>query len=98
MPRAVEVAPRPRVRSAPVRDVRILDRVDVEREAVCVLRPAPLTGRAAAVERRRVVGLDRAVVAAAVVVDEPHPADREPAAVEARGTASPWAGGRPLWG
>ena len=40
--------------------VRVLDRVDVERPPVRVLRPPPRALDVAAVERRRVVGLDRA--------------------------------------
>src|SRR3954454_25002347 len=39
-------------------------------------------GRVAAVEGGGVVGVDRGVVAAAVVVDQPHPADRELLLVE----------------
>ena len=68
---------------AAVLDVRVLDRVDVDRAAVRVLRPAARAGRAAAVERRRVVGLDRPEVAAAVGVDRDDLPDREPRGVQA---------------
>src|SRR5437588_12676562 len=50
--------------------------------AVGVLRPVRGAGGGAAVERRRVVGLDRAEVAAAVVVDRLHAEDREARVVE----------------
>ena len=68
---------------AAVLDVRVLDRVDVDRAAVRVLRPAAGAGRAAAVERRRVVGLDRAEVASAVGLDRDDLPDREPRGVQA---------------
>ena len=58
--RAPEIRPARSMRGRAVRgDVRVLDRVQVDRPAVGVLRPAarPLDG--AAVERRGVVGLDR---------------------------------------
>ena len=64
-------------------DVRVLDRVEVDRAAVRVLRPARRAVDGPAVERGRVVGLDRAEVAAAVGVDGDHPADREARRVEA---------------
>ena len=68
--------------------VGVLDRVDVDRLAVGVRRPALRAGRdrVAAVERRGVVGGHRAVVAAAV--------DRRPAACAGSGTARRRAAGR----
>ena len=55
-------------------DVRVLDRVDVDRLAVRVHRPVLRARRdgEAAVERRRVVGSGRARVAAVEDVDRPH--------------------------
>ena len=63
-------------------DVGVLDRVDVDRVPVGMLRPAARARRRAAVEGRGVVGLDRVEVAAAVVVDEAHAPDREAGVVE----------------
>ena len=63
-------------------DVRVLDRVQVDRASVRVLRPAARALDRTAVESRRVVRLDRAEVAAAVGVDRHHPADREPRRVK----------------
>ena len=81
--RAVEVGPRGGVaRRAVGRDVRVLDRIEVDRAAVGVLRPVRRPGRAAAVEGRGVVGLDRAEVGAAVGLDRDHAPDREARAVE----------------
>ena len=68
-------------------DVGVLDRVQVDRAAVRVLRPARRAVDVAAVEGRRVVRLDRAEVRAAVRVD------REPSAgsgsAPRRGAAAP---------
>ena len=81
-PRAVQVRHARRVRRAAARDVRVLDRVDVDRAPVGVVRPVARARRRTAVERRRVVGLDRAEVVAAVGVDREHAADREARVVE----------------
>ena len=62
--RSVDVRPARAVRRATARDVRVLDRIHVDRRAVGVVRPARRPLDEAAVERRRVVGLDRAEVAA----------------------------------
>ena len=69
---------------APALEVGVLDRVDVDRLAVGVHRPAfgARRDRVTAVERRGVVGRHRAVVAAAEAGDRLHPADREPRGVE----------------
>ncbi len=83
--RAVRERPARRRRHPCALDVRVLDRVDVDRPAVGVLRP-PLRPRRlgeAAVEAGGVVGRHRGVVAAAVGVDPDHPPDREARAVEA---------------
>src|SRR6266511_1772824 len=60
------------------RDVRVLHRVDVDGPAVGVLRPRGPAGNPSAVERRGVVRGHGTVVVTAVVIDEPHPADRIP--------------------
>ena len=66
---AVEVRDARAVRGASAGDVRVLDRVDVDRAPVRMLGPAARALDVAAVERGGVVGLDRAEVAAAVRVD-----------------------------
>ena len=58
-------------------DVGVLDRVDVDRLAVGVHRPARRAADEAAVEAGRVVGGHRSVVVAAVGRDRPEPPDRE---------------------
>ena len=68
--------------SAACADIGVLDRVDVDRQAVGVIRPVRGAGGVAAVEGGRVVGLDRAKVAAPVSVHELHAPDREAGAVE----------------
>src|SRR6266511_1709565 len=60
------------------RDVSVLHRVDVDGPAVGVLRPRGPAGNPSAVERRGVVRGHGTVVVTAVVIDEPHPADRIP--------------------
>ena len=65
-------------------DVRVLDRVDVDREPVRVRRPA-LRARAdhvAAVEAGGVVGIERALVDPVVGVNRAEPADREARQIE----------------
>ena len=59
--------------------VGVLERIDVDRLAVGVSRPALRAGRdrVPAVERRGVVGRHRAIVAAVEGVDRLHAADRE---------------------
>ena len=64
------------------RHVGVLDRVQVDRAAVRVLRPARRALDVATVERGRVVGLDRAEVARAVGIDRDHAPNREPRRVE----------------
>ena len=80
--RTRDVRPARAVGRATARDVRVLDRVHVDRRAVGVVRPARRPLDVATVERRRVVGLDRAEVAGAVGIDGDHPPDREPRRVE----------------
>src|SRR3990172_1412178 len=63
-------------------DEGVLDRVDVDRAAVRVLRPALRALDVAAVERGGVVRLDRAKVAGPVDVDRHHAPDREAGLVE----------------
>src|SRR4029079_4848813 len=75
MPRAVEVRRARAVRARASADVRVLDRVDVDREAGRMGRPVARAGRGATVEGRGVVGLDRPEVVAAVAVDRLHPPD-----------------------
>src|SRR5690606_12600330 len=63
-------------------DVRVLDRVDVDRLAVGMNRELATAGLLPAVERRAVVGLHGRIVVPAVVLDALHPADRELVVVE----------------
>ena len=63
--------------------VRVLDRVEVDRAAVRVLRPARRAVDGPTVEGGRVVGLDRPEVARAVGVDGDHPPDRKTGPVQA---------------
>src|SRR5205807_10579896 len=82
--RTVEVgAARARVHAAAL-DVRVLDRVDVDRQAVGVRRPVlrPGRDRVAAVEARGVVRLARALVLRAVGVDRPQAPEWEARGVE----------------
>ena len=58
-------------------DVRVLERVDVDRGAPRVVREGTAAGDLAAVERRRVVGRHRGVVITVVALDALHPRDRE---------------------
>ena len=64
VPRAVLVGPAGAMGRAAVVQVRVLDRVQVDGLAVRVLRPVRRAGRAAAVEGRGVVRLDRDEVGA----------------------------------
>ena len=75
--RAIEIGARGRVTGAAARDVRVLERVEVDRPAVGVLRPVRRAGCRAAVEGRGVVRLDRAEVVAAIGLDRHHAPDRE---------------------
>src|ERR687888_336600 len=65
-------------------EVRVLYRVDVDREAVGVARPAlwPWADHVAAVEPGGVVGLERALVDPAVCIDGAQAADREARPIE----------------
>src|SRR6188472_4069538 len=81
--RAAEIAATRRMRRCPGDgDVGILDRVQVDRAAVRMLRPARRPLDVAAVEGRRVVRLDRAEVTRAVRVDRDDPPDREAGRIE----------------
>src|SRR5450759_2494302 len=81
--RAVQVRAAGSVRyRAARRHVGILDWIDIDRQAVGVVRPVRGAGGRSAVEGRGVVGLDRAEVAAAVGVDESHAPDREAGPVQ----------------
>jgi hypothetical protein len=77
-------------------EVWVLDRVDVDREAERVHRPAlrPGADHVTAVEGGRVVGGKRALVHPAVGVDGPQPANRKAGVVEAAEDAYDVADGR----
>ena len=94
--RAVDVPARRGVARPAARDVRVLDRVEVDRPAVGVLGPVGRAGRAAAVEGRGVVGLDRVEVGAAIGLDRQHAADREARGVELAERARDGRGDRPV--
>src|SRR5580692_12923424 len=57
-------------------DIRVLARVQIDGEAVGVLGPARRAGGVAAVERRRIVRLDRREIRAVEGVHRHHAADR----------------------
>ncbi len=80
--RAPQIGDAGRVGGAAARDVRVLDRVDVDRAPVGVLAPAARSGHRATVEGGGVVGLDAREVVAAVGLDRAHAANGEAGPVE----------------
>ena len=66
-----------------VSHIGVLDRVDIDRSSVSMLRQAPAARHLAAVEARRVVGGHRRCIVTAVRIHEPHPLNRPARLVQA---------------